>query len=114
VTATAPAAAPWTMTGNIVSTATDPLAGNNSSTGTAVVNPVADVSITKTGPASLTPGTSVTYKLLVANAGPSTATGVTLDDPTPAGLTFFSTDVPCGTLPCSVGTYAPGASRMYQ
>ena len=48
----------------------------------------------------------------VANAGPGAATGVTVDDPTPAGLTWVSTSGDCTTaFPCALGTMAPGSTR---
>ncbi|MDD4628304.1 MAG: DUF11 domain-containing protein [Candidatus Peribacteraceae bacterium] len=48
----------------------------------------ADLSITKTGPASVARGTTVSYTLTATNAGPNTATNVVIADPVPAGLTF--------------------------
>ncbi len=90
---------------------TDPNSGNNQAE--ASVTPVAsaDVSVSKTGPADATPGTQVTYTLVVSNAGPSTAAQVSLADPTPAGLTFVSADAPCaGGFPCNLGDLAAGAS----
>lgn len=46
----------------------------------------ADLSILKTGPASASPGDTITYTLAVSNSGPDKATGVHLEDPIPAGL----------------------------
>ncbi|MFC4820680.1 DUF7507 domain-containing protein [Dokdonella ginsengisoli] len=89
----------------------DPNPGNNQAE--ASVTPVAsaDVSVSKTGPADATPGTNITYTLVVSNAGPSTAAQVSLADPTPAGLTFVSADAPCaGGFPCNLGDLAAGAS----
>ena len=57
-------------------------------------------------------GGSIAYTLTVVNAGPSSALAVTIDDPTPAGLTFLSTTGACATtFPCALGTLAPGESR---
>ena len=76
------------------------------------VTQLADLSITKTGPTTAVPGGQVTYAVTVANAGPSVATGVTVDDPTPAGLTWVSTSGDCTTaFPCDLGTMAPGTTR---
>ena len=51
----------------------------------------ADLSISKTAStASADPGGAVTYTLTVTNAGPDDATGVTVKDTLPAGVTFAS------------------------
>jgi choice-of-anchor A domain-containing protein/uncharacterized repeat protein (TIGR01451 family) len=74
-----------------------------------------DVTITKTASvASPHGGDSVTYSLLVQNLGDSPATGVTVTDTLPAGVTFVSATSPCtfasGTVTCAVGTLAAHAS----
>ena len=52
------------------------------------------------------------YTITVTNAGPSDATGVTLTDPTPPGLTFVSNAGDCTTaFPCTLGTLPPAATR---
>ena len=66
-------------------------------------------------------GTNVTFTVTITNnntgPGVSTATGVTVTDILPAGLTFVSATPPGGTMYNSgtgiwtVGTLAPGASR---
>ena len=72
----------------------------------------ADVAITKTGPASVVPGTNVVYTITVTNAGPSDAAIVVVTDATPAGLTFVSNTGDCVTaFPCALGTVPAGASR---
>jgi uncharacterized repeat protein (TIGR01451 family) len=74
------------------------------------VDASADVGVTKTGSASVAPGTNLAYTLTVTNAGPSDAAGVVLSDPPPTGLTFVSATVPCaGGFPCTLGTIAAGA-----
>ena len=71
---------------------TDTVPGNNSATDTDTLTPSADVAVTKTdGVANEVPGTPVTYTMVVSNAGPSTATGVTVTDTFPAILTGCST-----------------------
>ena len=71
----------------------------------------ADLSITKSGPASATNGSIVTYTLTVSNNGPATATNVVVSDPTPAGLTFFNTGGACsGAFPCSLGSLTANQS----
>jgi uncharacterized repeat protein (TIGR01451 family) len=95
-----------------VGTPFDPRPENNAASVVTTVTQLADLSITKTGPASAVSGGRVTYAVTVANAGPSAATAVTVDDPTPAGLTLVSTSGDCTTaFPCTLGTMAPGTTR---
>jgi uncharacterized repeat protein (TIGR01451 family) len=51
-------------------------------------------------------GMNVTYTFIIRNLGPSTATGVVVTDPFPAGLVFVS------AAPPSQGTYNP-ARRIW-
>ena len=51
-----------------------------------VTPPGADLTIQKTGPATFTPGGSLTYTLVVNNLGPSNVSNVTVADTLPAGL----------------------------
>ncbi|MFM9864717.1 MAG: SdrD B-like domain-containing protein [Micropepsaceae bacterium] len=92
--------------GSVANTATiavpsgtnDPGAGNNSATDTDTVNPVADLSITKTnGATSVNAGGTTSYTITVTNGGPSSVTGATLADPAVAGLT--KTSVVCSATP---------------
>ena len=51
--------------------------------------PSADLSITKTdGIATVTPGGSTLYTIVVTNAGPNAVTGATVTDAAPSGVTF--------------------------
>ena len=52
--------------------------------------PAPDVSITKTGPASVNQNGIVTYTLVAKNNGPTTANGATVTDNVPASLTNVS------------------------
>ena len=78
----------------------------------------ADVSIVKTGPATVVAGGSVTYSLVVANAGPSDATGLSVSDALPAGVTFVSatgtgwtcTNVASTSVTCTLPTLATGTT----
>jgi uncharacterized repeat protein (TIGR01451 family) len=90
--------------GTIVNTATvaapagvtDPVLANNTATDTDTINPVADLAITKTdGTASVNAGSTVTYTIVVSNAGPSAANGAIFKDPAVANLTV--TGVTCNT-----------------
>lgn len=51
-----------------------------------VTPPGADLTIAKTGPATFTPGGSLTYTLVVTNLGPSNVPTATVADTLPAGL----------------------------
>lgn len=69
----------------------DPDVDNNSDTDTdAVVDLSSDLQVTKTGPATVTVGGTITYTLGVHNAGPDTALEALLEDTVPAGTTFVS------------------------
>ncbi len=66
---------------------TDPDLSDNQSTDTDTVTPVADVSVTKTdGTDTVVPGTTTTYTVVVTNAGPSPADGVSVVDLLPTGV----------------------------
>ena len=91
---------------------TDPLTGNNSQTSAVTVIASADLQVTKFGPATARPGSFVAYTITVTNAGPASAPSVTVDDPTPAGLSFVGNAGACTTpFPCTLGTLAPGDVR---
>ena len=107
-------------TGLLVNTATvtapagavDGDTANNTATSSVTLTPSADLQVTKSGPATAVAGTNVVYTITVTNAGPSDATGVTLTDPTPPGLTFVSNAGDCTTaFPCTLGTLPPAATR---
>ncbi len=80
----------------------------------------ADLALTKTGQPNPVPvQTNLTYGVNVTNQGPSIATGVTVTDTLPAGVTFVSATVaPSGagtcsradsTVTCDLGTMGVGA-----
>ena len=78
----------------------------------------ADLSIFKTdSPDPVNPGSNLTYTLSVANNGPGDATGVTVTDTLPAGVTFVSATPSQGTcnqvggiVTCDLGTLNSGAA----
>jgi uncharacterized repeat protein (TIGR01451 family) len=90
-------------------TATDP-AGNTSEFSACLASGAAgsaDVSATKSAAASVAAGANLAYTIVVHNAGPSDATGVSVTDTLPAGTTFVSLTQPGGwtvTTPAVGGT----------
>jgi uncharacterized repeat protein (TIGR01451 family) len=79
--------------------------------------PKADLGVTlAAAPNPVTVGQTLTYTLNVANAGPSDATGTTLSDQLPAGVSLVSAQPSQGgcsgttTLSCSLGTVAVGGN----
>jgi uncharacterized repeat protein (TIGR01451 family) len=87
----------------------------------------ADLAITKSGPATVTAGTNITYTVTVTNNGLSDAQTVALTDNTPANSTFvsesqtsgpaFSCTNPAvggtGPVSCTLATLASGASASF-
>ena len=113
VSATIVAAGAFDNAAAAVGVEPDPNTTNNddSSGNGGVAPPSADVSLVKTlttgGP--FAPGQSVAFTLVVANAGPSTATTVQVTD-TPANLTVTGVSGACAALPCTIASIASGAS----
>ncbi len=78
----------------------------------------ADLSITKTGPATVAATGAVAYTLNVSNAGPSTANTVSVTDTLPAGVTFVSasgtgwtcTNIANTSVTCTRPTQVVGAA----
>ncbi|MBU0457897.1 DUF11 domain-containing protein, partial [Patescibacteria group bacterium] len=106
-----------------VSTSTiDPVSGNNTSSTVATTVdclPEADLSISKTCPANVMQGNTVSYTLETTNHGPNTATNVVVADVIPAGLTFNSgaSSVNCiqqgGSILCNNFSLTNGSSRSF-
>ena len=103
----------------IGSATSDPNGGNSSTTsgGVAVAPAAADLNITKsTATTFAATGSTITYTIAVNNAGPSTATNVTVNDTLPAGLQFVSATPSQGTcnaaspVVCNLGTMLAGSN----
>ncbi|MFL6163305.1 MAG: hypothetical protein ACJ74U_13880 [Jatrophihabitantaceae bacterium] len=84
----------------------DPDPTSNSTKVNLTVSSVADLALTKTAPASVVAGTSLSWTLSVHNNGPSAATNVTITDTVPAGVSI--TSVTMSGASCSAGV--PGDS----
>ncbi len=116
-----------TNTASASSTTSDPTPGNNSQSSSATVSASADLSVTKSGPATITAGNNITYNISVTNNGPSDAQSVTLSDTLPAGTTFvseaqntgpaFNCTNPAvgasGSVNCTIATLASGSSATF-
>ncbi len=83
----------------------------------------ADLQLQKIGPTSLFAGEVGTFELTLLNAGPSDATGVTIDDLLPAGFAYDAFRVTAGAatcapaggnVECTVGALAAGASVVVE
>jgi uncharacterized repeat protein (TIGR01451 family) len=104
---------------SVFSGAGDSNSGNSTAAAGAVVAAPAsaDVSIVKSTTSSqAVTGTTLTYTILVSNAGPSPATNVIVTDDLPAGLSFVDATPTQGScnasdpLSCNLGTIASGSS----
>jgi uncharacterized repeat protein (TIGR01451 family) len=110
-------------TANVTSTTADTNPNNNSSSASTLVSANADLSVTKSGPATTPSNTNVTYTVVAANAGPSNAAGVTLTETVPAGMTFVSANQTTGPafscsgtgpVVCTIASFNAGASATFQ
>jgi large repetitive protein len=91
---------------SVSSDTTDPTPANNTSNAVnTTVNPAADLSITKEGPATVGTGQPFSYEFTVNNApGAATATDVKVEDTLPEGVTLH------GTLPGNCNSTGTGAA----
>lgn len=103
-----------TETDSVNSTTGDPNSANNSASVNVLVADSADLSVTNTAsPIPVLAGGTLTYTQVVNNAGPSTATSVTLTEALPAFTTASSLTGPAGwtcspvTLTCTDTSLAP-------
>ncbi len=98
-------------TATVSSATSDPSPLNNSATLATSIAQGADLAITMSGPATGVRGSNLAYVITVTNNGPAAATGVSVADATPAGLTFVGNSAGCVTaFPCALGTILPGSS----
>jgi uncharacterized repeat protein (TIGR01451 family) len=80
-----------TSSATVTSNTMDPVSTNNSTSESTVLLPPADLSIAVTdSPDPVTEGGTLTYSIVVTNAGPGDATAATMTDSLPAGVMFVS------------------------
>lgn len=91
--------------------------GDDTSSVSTTLVPEADLSVTKADLSDpVLAGGSLFYRITVANAGPATATGVTVGDPLPPELTVVDVTPSQGSCTetqevfCSLGSLGPGAT----
>src|SRR5207244_908954 len=97
VTVTAPAAGTLLNVARADAATADPDSSNNNGSAaanrvTTTVDQIADLSVSKSGPASVTALGSITYTIVTTNNGPSAASNVAVTDTLPAGVSFVSAD----------------------
>jgi uncharacterized repeat protein (TIGR01451 family) len=109
---------PDALAGTVTNTATVAGVGNTDTSNDAadqtttigVVAGSADLTVAKTvDDATPNEGDTVTYTVMVSNAGPDDATGVQVADVLPAGLTFVSTAATQGSYDAATGEWLVGA-----
>jgi uncharacterized repeat protein (TIGR01451 family) len=77
-----------------------------------IIPDIADLKITKTGPATVDAGGTVTYSITVKNLGPGGASSVVVHDPTPNRMQFVGNAGDCATaFPCALGALALNQSK---
>ncbi|MCX7423126.1 MAG: hypothetical protein NT013_26815 [Planctomycetia bacterium] len=92
-------------TATVIGNEADPVPSNNSDTEPTVVITRTDLEVVKTDDVDpVTAGNLLTYTMVVTNHGPSDATGVSVSDPLPAGVTFVSATTTQGSVTVANGT----------
>ena len=80
-----------TNVATVASSTPDPVPGNETDSATTTVSAtLADLVVTKAGPASVNPGDTIVYQVQVTNRGPNPATSVVVTDTLPTTGSFVS------------------------
>ncbi len=108
---------------SISTTSMDNVLPNNQDSVTSTVITRADLSVTKTGPATIAPGNDIDYAIGVTNIGPSDAQSVTLTDnitrpfvslTSPGGWSCTTPAVGAtGLITCTIPTLASGTNASF-
>jgi uncharacterized repeat protein (TIGR01451 family) len=102
-----------TNTAVITGHETDPNLENNTSTVTTQLGAQIDLAIVKTdSPDPVTAGQQLTYTLKSTNTGPSNATGVTITDTLPPGVSYVSATSSQGAVSFAGGTVTVGLGNL--
>jgi large repetitive protein len=98
---------------------TDPNPNNDTAATNTTISTVADLVLTKSGPASPIAGLDAVYTVTVTNNGPSDAQDVTVTDTLPSQMSFvsasgggYSCSQAAGVVTCTESTVANGASGV--
>ncbi|HEX6084139.1 MAG TPA: IPTL-CTERM sorting domain-containing protein [Thermoanaerobaculia bacterium] len=115
-----------TVTGDSDTYDPDPLDNSATATTNVAAGSTADLSITKTTPATSAPaGSLITYTIALTNNGPDAATNPVMTDALPSSLLFRSITTPAGftcttpafrttgTITCNAATLANGATATF-
>jgi len=100
----------WNCAQAFIIEGNDPNPDNNESCADTRVQGIAELSVIKSDDSDpVMAGSDLTYTITVTNAGPNTATTVTLTDTLPTGVTFISASPGCSfsapnTVICALGT----------
>ena len=78
-----------TNVARVASSTFDPAPSNNRATLSTAVDVQADLSLSKTGPATAEAGDTITYEITVSNSGPDGVANATVVDSLPVGVTFL-------------------------
>jgi uncharacterized repeat protein (TIGR01451 family) len=108
LTITAGNTASVTNTANVSASEFDPNTNNNTASATTTITPSADMTITKSGPSSITQGTDINYTISIHNNGPTNAANVVVSDTYPANTTFVSATPASGPA----GSCTPGPTSV--
>ncbi|CDI06555.1 fibro-slime domain-containing protein [Candidatus Nitrosotenuis uzonensis] len=112
-----------TNTASVTTTSSDSDPSNNNATSDPIdVISETDISLTKTGSATVVAGSIMTYNLTVTNMGPATAVGVFVQDELPDDFVFLDntidhlSDPDCqldagGLVVCSYGDMGPASTQ---
>ncbi|MEO8673012.1 MAG: IPTL-CTERM sorting domain-containing protein [Tahibacter sp.] len=117
-----PSGTTYTNTAGVAS-AQDPTPENDNSTVVTTVSS-ADLAVTKTGPANITAGQTITYSIVLTNNGPDTSIGASFNDLFPPNTTFASLvqntgptascSAAAGSAACRIPILTFGASASFQ
>ena len=100
----------------------DPNLNDNSSTTNATVTGVTDVSITKSGPATVNAGSNITYTITITNLGANAAANTSWTDTLPPTTTYVSLTQNSGptfncsgtsTVTCTNASFPSGATATF-
>jgi predicted cobalt transporter CbtA len=83
---------------NLVSSSAGPIAAQNNNDGASCVGQDTDLSIVKTGPATVVAGGAITWGLTVTDNGPGNSSGFAVNDAVPAAVTNVTTSTPGCTV----------------